>query len=426
MIFSKDKLLLLLLLYSSGYRFSSSFVLFPSTIYLQPASHFERCANNFGQSTTFVSEGRATQRSKVNLTHKSVEDSASRKKSSNLQESTCRRLFLSKVLISSSVTASCLSIDVKPSNAGEVGTRINRAVTQSDLGISVRRSVVQGARVIDDLDGKWEKFSDENNLGKERSKRDARPEPKDIPEPLPLNVDVARNVLKVSDETFLSMLPPGTDLQGQIDKLDRLVRKSFEIPESNAMSAYEFNYYSYIHFRAFCKIMVDSNMPIDRKKFENELGERLLPIFLPNQKYTMTNSNLKKEQAMKQGIENGLALTDQICRNLKSFGFVSLADRSEIENERISDWTEDLSDLKLVIPLDKDITINAQSLLQEQGYRVYPDFGRFVITTALQRSLQGLNQVVISDEYYMDTNYSSDPKLFEVKQVLVNIVIDSP
>lgn len=140
----------------------------------------------------------------------------------------------------------------------------------------------------------------------------------------------------------------------------------------------------------------------------------------------MTNSNLKKEQAMKQGIENGLALTDQICRNLKSFGFVSLADRSEIENERISDWTEDLSDLKLVIPLDKDITINAQSLLQEQGYRVYPDFGRFVITTALQRSLQGLNQVVISDEYYMDTNYSSDPKLFEVKQVLVNIVIDSP
>lgn len=113
---------------------------------------------------------------------------------------------------------------------------------------------------------------DENNLGKERSKRDARPEPKDIPEPLPLNVDVARNVLKVSDETFLSMLPPGTDLQGQIDKLDRLVRKSFEIPESNTMSAYEFNYYSYIHFRAFCKIMVDSNMPIDRKKFENELG----------------------------------------------------------------------------------------------------------------------------------------------------------
>ena len=159
MIFSKDKLLLLLLLYSNGYRFSSSFVLFPSTIYLQPASHFERCANNFGQSTIFVSEGRATRRSKVNLTHKSVEDSASRKESSNLPESTCRRLFLSKVLISSSVTASCLSIDVKPSNAGEVGTRINRAVTQSDLGISVRRSVVQGARVIDDLDGKWEKFS---------------------------------------------------------------------------------------------------------------------------------------------------------------------------------------------------------------------------------------------------------------------------
>ena len=110
----------------------------------------------------------------------------------------------------------------------------------------------------------------------------------------------------------------------------------------------------------------------------------------------------------------------------KTFGFVSLAERNNINNKHIFDWTQQNSDLKLVIPLDKDITINAQSLLQEQGYRVYPDFGRFVITTALQRSLQGLNQVVISDEYYMDTNYSSDPKLFEVKQVLVNIVIDSP
>lgn len=44
-------------------------------------------------------------------------------------------------------------------SAGEVGARITRAVTQSDLGVSVRRSVVKGAQVIDSLDGKWEQFS---------------------------------------------------------------------------------------------------------------------------------------------------------------------------------------------------------------------------------------------------------------------------
>eukprot|EP00978_Attheya_sp_CCMP212_P043184 scaffold277581_cov28-Attheya_sp.AAC.1 len=53
------------------------------------------------------------------------------------------------------------------SSAGEVGARLNAAVTQSDLGVSVRRSVVRGAQVMDKLDGQWEKFSDEFGLGAE-------------------------------------------------------------------------------------------------------------------------------------------------------------------------------------------------------------------------------------------------------------------
>ena len=96
-----------------------------------------------------------------------------------------------------------------------------------------------------------------------------------------------------------------------------------------------------------------------------------------------------------------------------------------IDKEILADWTDDLADIQLSIPLDGDITLGSQVLLQEQGFRVYPDFGRFAITSAIQKSLAFTSQKINSDEYYMDPGYSSDPSLFEVKQVLLNIVIDS-
>merc|ERR1711957_1138910 len=126
---------------------------------------------------------------------------------------------------------------------------------------------------------------------------------------------------------------------------------------------------------------------------------------------------------LENGITVALDLTDEVLKNLVSNGLVALAGRSEIDNERISDWTDDLADIELSIPLDGDITLSSQVLLQEQGFRVYPDFGRFAITSAIQKSMASTNQNVSSDEYYMDTNYNSNPDLFEVKQVLLNIVI---
>ena len=128
---------------------------------------------------------------------------------------------------------------------------------------------------------------------------------------------------------------------------------------------------------------------------------------------------------LENGITVALDLTDEVLKNLVSNGLVALAGRSEIDNERISDWTDDLADIELSIPLDGDITLSSQVLLQEQGFRVYPDVGRFAITSAIQKSMASTNQNVSSDEYYMDTNYNSNPDLFEVKQVLLNIVIDS-
>lgn len=344
-----------------------------------------------------------------------------------------RRKFLNTISLG---TIGAIIINVEPSYAGEVGAKITKAVTQSDLGISVRRSVVKGAQVMDKIDGKWEKFSDNYGLGAERFKQQPRPKPKEIPEPLPINVEKAKRVLSLADEVFIETLGSpaiNIDLSSQINKVDNLVRKSFErsglnLTEGTDLTAQQFNYYCYIHFKAMCDIVVDNKLPFNRKQYESKLGEKLLPLFVPSSNALLASipKQISKECQAK-AIDVGLQITDDIITSLVSNGFCSLAERNEIEKEegRISDWIDDLSDLQLSIPLDGDITLNSQILLQEQGFRIYPGFGRFMITYALQESLSGFKQSISSDEYYMDTNYSSDPDLFEVKQVLINIVIDS-
>jgi uncharacterized protein (DUF58 family) len=87
-----------------------------------------------------------------------------------------------------------------PSYAGEVGTRINAAITKSELGVAVRESVVRGAQVMDKIDGQWEQFSDKFGLGSARSKQDKKPTPKVIPDPLPLDTAIAKRLVEITDQ----------------------------------------------------------------------------------------------------------------------------------------------------------------------------------------------------------------------------------
>ena len=80
--------------------------------------------------------------------------------------------------------------------------------------------------------------------------------------------------------------------------------------------------------------------------------------------------------------------------------------------------------------------IFCQILLQELGYRFYPSFGRWLTREGVSRCFvfgaagggadenrDGISVQI--DDYYMDTSYNSNPDLFEAKQVLLNIVIQS-
>lgn len=160
--------------------------------------------------------------------------------------------------------------------------------------------------------------------------------------------------------------------------------------------------------------------------------DKLLGVVFPSFEKKLAELNSKQQglkpnskDCLMNGIDLALSVTDDIMKSLVGNGFVAQAERNDVDPDRLKDWIDDLADIQLSIPLDGDITLSSQVLLQEQGFRVYPDFSRFVINSAVEKCLTATNQRVSSDEYYMDTNYSSDPDLFEVKQVLLNIVIDS-
>lgn len=348
-----------------------------------------------------------------------------------------RRLLLSRSVFSVAFL-SAFSCAAQPCHAGEFGEKITAAVTQSDIGVSVRRSVVKGAQVMDKLDGKWEKFSDDFNLGAERSKRDARPKPKDVPDLLPLDEKAALSILKASDSVFLSIVPVGeTALSAQVQKVDELVRKSFErsglsFDGPGPMSAPFFNYLCYVHFKAYSDLLIERNVNFNqfRQRFENTLGNELIGILTPNVGNFPADVNpdvsgASPSSRMKKRLETALYAVDRLSSTFTSKGFVALIERSEMDQERIDVWSEDIADLQFSVALDGDITMNSQILLQEQGFRLYPDFARFAFTSAFRTVFDNAGQEVTSDEYYMDTNYSSDPNLFEAKQVLLNFVIDS-
>ena len=97
-----------------------------------------------------------------------------------------------------------------------------------------------------------------------------------------------------------------------------------------------------------------------------------------------------------------------------------------------------MADLVINVAIDDDITLQSQILLQEQGYRLYPNFNRFIVAELFRQQIEtnndqqrdsggaisGTTHKVSVIDYYFDTNYNSDPDKFEVKEVLLNISIE--
>jgi hypothetical protein len=164
------------------------------------------------------------------------------------------------------------------------------------------------------------------------------------------------------------------------------------------------------------------------KDFESSVGKLIL------QKTSLLQDSATKT-TLTERLTNSLIITDAAATLLQNKGIIDSWERSIPPDDDIEDWattsksttTDNFyvsSDLEYSLALNGDVTLNSQLLLQELGYRLYPSFGRWLVHEAVLQCFGNENVKVNIDDYYMDTSYNSNPELFEVKQVLLNIVLE--
>jgi hypothetical protein len=357
---------------------------------------------------------------------------------------------------------------------GEVGRRITQAVTTSDLGVAVRTNVVKSAQVIDTLDGKWEQLSDKYNLGNARLKAGSKPKSKVIPDRRPLNIDVASRTIQLSDKAFLQAIGNGQVSQKQLDsevqRVANLVKVSYERSELvqfdsdididllKFQNAQQYNFVTYCHYRSYAELYTrlekeyktttttttsktttttaTTTLPTFntvRKSYEKMLGDDLVSLLKLQETAASSSSSSKKlEQRLELALQQIDVMGDWFVNN----GFVAAFDRSKVDKDILQDFVDGDTDLEFSVALDVDATLQSQLLLQEQGYRLYPNWGRLIVQSILQQALMDGNDVESGDaaddssaavvsvmDYYFDTDYNSDPNKFDVKEVLLSVSI---
>ena len=226
----------------------------------------------------------------------------------------------------------------------------------------------------------------------------------------------------------------------QIDEAKQLLRKSF-FSSTSITPAEEFNFECYAHFKVFNEILVKNKVVFTpfKKQFESLVGKRLLDLILQQQPTIIPPSSSVSPSYMSlaKRLQNGLDATDSIATFLQSKGLLTSPwERSIPPDDDIEDFITPFvssesfvvgADLPYSLALNEDITLNSQMLLQELGYRLYPSFGRWLVQEGVMQCFSGANggaKVAVQiDDYYMDPSYNTNPDLFEVKQVLLNIVI---
>ena len=203
----------------------------------------------------------------------------------------------------------------------------------------------------------------------------------------------------------------------------------------------EFNYELYSHFKAFNDILIendDMTFPRFYAEFERDIGTRMVDKIPSIQSSLAVYSS---STDVGDQVQNAFKAADMTGTILLSNGLINSWERAVKSKEDIEDFIEPYtaplgdnfsvtSDLQFTLALMGDVTLNSQLLLQELGYRLYPSFGRWILQQSLIACFPGIDNnnrkggvVVNIDDYFMDTAYNSNPDLFQVRQILMNVVL---
>lgn len=218
-----------------------------------------------------------------------------------------------------------------------------------------------------------------------------------------------------------------------------MVRKSFFASSSAAPTpTEEFNFDCYTHFRVYNEVLINRKVefPPFRKEFESIVGRRMFDLGLQLEN-AASLLPAQPPEGLAECLRSALRATDGIGTLIQREGLLTSWERSIPPPEDVEDFAAVpsstpggfyvSSDITYSLALNGDVTLGSQLLLQELGYRMYPAFGRWMVQEGIRRCFEAGGEKTSAtaqiDDYYMDTSYNSNPDLFEVKQVLLNIVI---
>jgi len=360
--------------------------------------------------------------------------SSSKRSSSNpLQPAALsRRASLQNILLSTlAITTTAPSISNAVSDEGI------SAITDSSIGKSVRRSAIQGARIIDNADEKWERFSDslrdksrcDENTGRKLFDNGFRKDGTRIgnpvlgalcnPEPL-LAFDqiMADKILDLAVQSAVTSNGAGNMnlLKKSINDTEDLVRASFERSIRNSADDEEkkrksFNFALYSNMRAISNSMNDN--PAQVRNFQLAWGQQMvseLAPFADRRDYSSPIPEMKDEfedyDYDKGKLLDSLGALKVSLDKLRSFGLIG--------SSEISIPYDDYGSV-VTVAIDDYVPIGAEMLLSEQNYSIAGP------ASALIRSLMDKAKLNYSLEaFYLDPS-TTKQSVYNPSQLLLSL-----
>eukprot|EP00560_Eucampia_antarctica_P009660 CAMPEP_0197830670 /NCGR_PEP_ID=MMETSP1437-20131217/7287_1 /TAXON_ID=49252 ORGANISM="Eucampia antarctica, Strain CCMP1452" /NCGR_SAMPLE_ID=MMETSP1437 /ASSEMBLY_ACC=CAM_ASM_001096 /LENGTH=331 /DNA_ID=CAMNT_0043433215 /DNA_START=228 /DNA_END=1223 /DNA_ORIENTATION=- len=308
-------------------------------------------------------------------------------------------------------------------------------ITDSSLGTTVRRSAIQGARIIDNADEKWERFSDslrdksrcDENTGRRLFDNGFRKDGTRIgnpvlgnlcnPEPLlALDQKMADRVLNLAVQSAEAGNNNMSLLLKTISDTEELVRASFERSIQDSADEEErkrktFNFALYSKMRAISN-SVNSN-PAQVKKFQLNWGKQMVSELAPfadrknyASPFPVTKDEFEDYDYDKDRLLDSLGALQVSLEKLRSFGLIG-------HSEIVIPY-DDYGSV-ITVAIDDYVPIGAEMLLSEQNYSIAGP------ASALIRSVMDKANINYSlDVFYLDPS-TTKQSVYNPSQLLLSL-----
>ena len=328
------------------------------------------------------------------------------------------------------------------------------AVTQSDLGVSVRRSVVQGAKLADKLDLKWERFSDslrdekkcdpgtnrrlfDNGVRRDGTPRNA-PVLGALCDPVPLKpMDISENsvknvLLRLAEDTAADVLNEDRiELKQKVDEVKRLVGPTFtragqgstkstlsqeEAVETEKRQAYNMDIYTTM--RAYGELLnarkSGGALRETARTFDASWGQKILSSLAQNADRKNFRSPFPPPDPDEEQPYDEGALLDAL--GAVSVVLDKMQDGGLIGHWEISIPEDDYGEV-VTIAVDDDVSIGSEILAREQNQ---PLSGSPVV--ALIRSALDVKAKISYniDTFFIDPS-TTKQELYNPTQLLISL-----